>query len=209
MTRATRMALAATALLAAVSPAPAQTPDHRPLGTWTRRADGNKVTLTAEPDRLRCTVQFKDGFTISVSADYVVSKDGVLLGVLRPRGAAPDPSDQKATEDRLFFCRVVVDGDKLTVSGLTVANDDAEVNKLIEGRYKRAEVSAGSTTSRATKVEVMPKVEEPGSDHERIMELLNQCEDIRGGIRGERKRIFFKDEPPPLKLDRVHGGIQP
>ncbi len=44
--------------------------------------------------------------------------------------------------------------------------------------------------------------------NERVVELLNQSEDLRQ-IKEERKRIFFVDQPSHLSFERVHGGVAP
>lgn len=41
----------------------------------------------------------------------------------------------------------------------------------------------------------------------RIVELLNQSEDLRA-IEYEWERIWFTDQPSHLTPDRVHGGVQ-
>src|SRR5262245_6358939 len=98
-----RLLLAAGVLCAAaaVAHADAKLADQL-TGTWVHRVEGHKVTLAVQPTSLRCTISLPDGVSIVVEADYVVSKDGVLLGIIRPSGKAAKSEDKDVIGERTF-----------------------------------------------------------------------------------------------------------
>jgi hypothetical protein len=207
MTRYITAVLAAVTLVALAVPARAQTErNQKLLGTWTRHADGCKVRLDIKPDVLRCTVTIAEGYSISVEADYVVSKDGVVLGIVRgPKTlkAAKKDDDDDPLSKRLFYLQVSADEKSLMVSNLNCGdNGDDKTKEVLEGKYHRTEskhTHASATTGMTlpspdylqhppayyppatpepgpAKTKADPKAKEP---ERRIGELLNQSEDLR------------------------------
>jgi RNA polymerase sigma factor (sigma-70 family) len=128
---------------------------ERPIGVWERSFDGEiRMVLTVERDRLsmRAVVQEdKAKYTIVGEADYSVTKDGILYGVVTSIGV-PEDADQD-TElallciDRAFSLRYRVDGDVLTIKEVYVGlgddknKQDDETMYLI-GRWKRKGTAA-------------------------------------------------------------------
>jgi hypothetical protein len=207
MTQYTRTTLAVAVLLAAAAAAPAEEA-QKPLGTWVRHIEGHKVNFDVKPDTVRCTIT-EGGYAISVDADYIVSKDGVLLGIIRTRGA-----DKKAEENeldkRLFYCRFAVEKNALVISDLNVGGDKDKVKELVEGRYKKlaekhpSPVSASSYKPKAPKTGANAYA---GNPEDRIKELLIQS-DFSGPIGYGPVPTTPTDKPSGMPPVRVHGGIQ-
>lgn len=129
---------------AAVSPERTQ---RRPVGTWEREVGACRITLRFEEDRIFGTCVFKDkkdSFTVMMDADYSVTKDNVLYGVITGSEATGRDDVEQAVVyvDMPFSARVRQDGDALTVKGLRfldrgVTNDDLKELIVLEGRYKK------------------------------------------------------------------------
>src|SRR5262249_42528289 len=104
MTQKTLKALAAAALLLAAT-APARAYTGWQVGTWARTAtvDDHEVRVRLEltENTIHCTVRSAEGpfgMTITIDADYLISRDGVLIGVLTSSKAPQKtrkPSDEK------------------------------------------------------------------------------------------------------------------
>src|SRR6266511_1967466 len=178
MTQYPRTTLAVAVLLAAAATAPAQD-SLKPLGTWVRHVEGHKITFDVKPDAVRCTIT-EGGYAISVDADYIVSKDGVLLGIIRTKGA-----DKKAEENeldkRLFYCRFAIEKNGLVISDLNVGGDKDKVKEFVEGRYRKVaekHASPVSTSYKPKAAKTGAKVR-PGTPEDRIKEFLKQSEDLR------------------------------
>jgi hypothetical protein len=201
---ATLAALAWSGVAVAQPSAPA-----KPLGTWTRTAGGDRLTVTVEPDRLRCTLAFRQGFTLSADADYLVTHDGLLRGVLRVTGTGMGPEEEM--RERSFSCRFKVKRDaSLVVSDFEAAGELAGLKKLVEGRYATAEHLLHSELVRVPKARGKGKglLNVYSSDpNRRIQELINTSEDLPQ-IQREWERIWITDPPSHLTPERVHGGIQ-
>ncbi len=58
----------------------ADAPARKPTGSWTRKAGDMTITFTFKADRLEARVT--DGATIEIQADYGVTKDGTLFGIV-------------------------------------------------------------------------------------------------------------------------------
>ena len=231
MARYTRAVLAAASLLALAAPSQAQHEHAQKLqGTWVRRAEGCKVKLEIKPECLRCTVTTEDGMAITVDADYVVSKDGILLGILRAPVAAK-ASDDDAMGKRLFYFQFTAEDRSLVVQDLQYkdSHDGDKMKDLLEGKYHRAEAkhARGEATDGLTrpsthylqhppaycppapetspaKTENEPTGNEPGC---RTSELLKQSRDLRK-IEQEWETFIVAPEPSHLAPERVHGGVQ-
>jgi hypothetical protein len=124
--------------------------DESPLlGTWTHRADDHKVRLEIKADGLRCTITADDGCAVTVNADYVTSRDGVVLGIIRAK-KAEKKGDEEDLNKRLFYFRVAVDEKTLVVSDLNYGGDAKDKTKeLIEGKYRKVE-SKNATRAKCT-----------------------------------------------------------
>jgi hypothetical protein len=221
-------------LLAMTAFAPAQSERNlRFLGTWTRHADGCKVKLDVKPETLRCTITIEEGYAISVEADYVVSKDGVLLGILHgPRNgkAAKGDKDDDPLAHRLFYFRVSADEKSLVIDNLNYdSSGDDKVKEVLEGKYHKAEGKGHKAVSTCTPLmptehylQHPPNYNPPAAPvspmktkkttysddpNRRIEKLLKQSEDLPN-IEQEWERIYIFDQPSHLTPERVHGGIQ-
>lgn len=144
MARSIPTILATATLLALTASAPAQSErNQKYLGTWTRHADGCKVKLEVKPETLRCTVTFEEGYAITVEADYVVSKDGVLLGILHdPKNgkAAKKDKDDDPLNKRLFYFQISADDKALVIGDLNYGDSgDDKVKEVLEGKYHKVE----------------------------------------------------------------------
>jgi hypothetical protein len=105
----------------------------KPTGTWTKKAGEITVTFTIKGDGL--TVSLKGDGKIEATADYGVSKDGVLFG--RISKVTKEGIDGGPEEGDLFSFRFKVEKDKLTISELTAAKTSDEAKKLVEGDYEK------------------------------------------------------------------------
>jgi hypothetical protein len=131
MCRALVLALAASIVLpaAAADKEPARA---KPLGAWERGAGDAKVTFTFTADTLKAVVA-TGGATVTVDADYGVTKDGTLFGLVTK--VVREGTNDGPSENDLFRFRFTVDKDKLTLKDLHPANDD--VKAILEGDYKK------------------------------------------------------------------------
>ncbi len=119
----------------------------RPVGTWEREVGSCRIVLRFEEDRLFGTCSFKDkkdAFTLCMDADYQITKDNVLYGVITGSEATGRDDSEEAVVyvDMPFSARVRQDGDLLTVKGVKflergIKSDDPRELIVIEGRYKR------------------------------------------------------------------------
>jgi RNA polymerase sigma factor (sigma-70 family) len=136
----------------AVAALPARATAVGLAGTWMREIGPYQVILRAEGDRLHGTfiAAPKDGndenVTLQVDADYSVSKDGTLYGLV----TGIDLSDEDAAGDAAllvdepFSVRLRVDDDILVVKELkfrTGSNGGTDDLRLLVGRYKKMPAS--------------------------------------------------------------------
>jgi hypothetical protein len=218
MTRYIPAVLAAATLLALTAPTHAQTErNQKLLGTWTRHSDGCKVKLDIKPEVLRCTVTIAEGYAITVEADYVVSKDGVLLGIVRgpktPKAAKKDDDDDPLSK-RLFYLQLSADEKSLLVSNLNYGdNGDDKTKEVLEGKYHRTESKHPTTRPSAQYLQHPPDYCAPATDPSpartkkkrsalnpdcRTSEVLPPCPELPQIEPGQL----------PVTPERVHGGIQ-
>jgi hypothetical protein len=213
------MALMTSALLVAGGAALAQDADsHKPLGTWAHHSNDYKVTFDVKPDTLRCTVSGEGGLSISVTADYVVSPDGVLFGVIRTRKADKKKEEEGDMEKRLFYCRFTIEKNNLVLSDVVYGDDKDKIKEVLEGKYRKVEKKGSATSSALPVVPTTTQSYKPraktssspktSSDpNRRLSELLQQSEDLRK-IEYDWERIWFTDQPSHMTPERVHGGIE-
>jgi hypothetical protein len=187
------MALMTSALLVAGGAALAQDADSRkPLGTWVHHSDEYKVTFDVKPDTLRCTVTGEGGLSISVTADYVVSPDGILFGVIRTRKAdkKKEKEEEGDTEKRLFYCRFAIEKNNLVLSDVAYGDDKDKIKEVLEGKYRKMEKKSSAASpaipvAPATTQSYKPRTKTSSSQkyssdpNQRISELLKQSEDLR------------------------------
>lgn len=147
MVRQTGLVLTLALLATPVSAAWAKEPATSDLvGVWTRRADGHRVTVTIRPDLLRFTFAVAQGVTMSLDADYVLARDGTLVGILRTR---TNGKEMEKTANRIFHCRCEVTKDALLLGRLEgngFVGDDCV--KLAEGMFRRVESRAAASNAR-------------------------------------------------------------
>jgi hypothetical protein len=217
MARNLTVVLAAATLLALTAATQAQTEQRsaKLVGTWTRKADGCKVKLEVKPETLRCTVTPEVGYAVTVAADYVVSKDGVLLGILHA-GKAGKKGDEDALSKRLFYFQFRADDKALVIQDLNYDGDD-QTKEVLEGRYHRAE---GKPAARADGKPALtlpsgrylqhpprycppPVPANPGQP-----EKADGASEARRGMSESLNRFWLGEEPLHLTPERVHGGIQ-
>ncbi len=104
----------------------------KPVGTWTRGADEQKITWIIKADTL--TLKLKAGDTdLTIHAKYGVTDDNVLFAVITK--IEKGESDGGPSKGDLFSFSYSTTKKELTLSDLkgTRVNDDAR--KLIEGVY--------------------------------------------------------------------------
>jgi hypothetical protein len=110
----------------------ADPPAKKPAGSWTRKAGDMTITFTFKADTLEARVT--NGSTIVVQADYGVTKDGTLFGIItkaKKEGTADGPN-----EGDLFSFRVKVEKDTLTLSDLKGTAGGEGAKNAVEGEYK-------------------------------------------------------------------------
>ncbi len=137
MARLTRMTLAAAVLLTAAALTRAADPAEKFQGVWVRRGEDCKIVLEIQPDGLTCTVATANGMAITVEADYVVSGDGIMVGVIRPFRKPRTEDERDNTRERIFCLRLSATEKTLTIKDAECAND--RVAELAEGTYHRTE----------------------------------------------------------------------
>jgi hypothetical protein len=210
------MALVTSALLVAGGALAQDTDSRKPLGTWVHHTDDYKVTFDVKPDTVRCTVSGEGGLSFSVTADYVVSPDGVLFGIIRTRKAEKKKDDDGDVEKRLFYCRVTMEKNHLVLSDVAYGEDKDKIKEVIEGKYHKIEKKSSATSSAPVVVPTTsykPRTKVSSSNkysadpNRRIADLLKQSEDLIQ-IENDWDRIWFTDQPSHLTPERVHGKIE-
>jgi hypothetical protein len=195
------------ALLATIPVHAQESKNEKLQGTWVLRAKDHKTTIEIKPDVLRCTVVVpEEGCTISVSADYVLRKDGTLIGVIRAKPAGADNHHTTRMKEQLFSCHVAVHKNSLVINGMERGRENPK--EYVEGVYRKVKdkepapaaqapptmtpVLPGATTRTNdqssigsaigtffTKVGEFLGMEEHYSPDPRMMQLMNQTEDLR------------------------------
>jgi hypothetical protein len=130
MTRWVTAALAVAVVCAA--PLAAADQPKKPTGAWTKTEGDLTITFDIKAEGM--TVALKGGDRkFEVTADYGVSKDGVLFG--RVSKIVKENADGGPEEGDLFSFRFKVEKDKITLSELNSPKTNDDVKKLIEGDY--------------------------------------------------------------------------
>ena len=130
---------------------------NRPLGSWEKNIGQCHFTLTIDADRIHGTYTEADEgnkFSFVVDADYSVTKDSVLYGVITGVDVPVEGTEKESAEasleataylDSPFSFRYRVDGDVLTVKDVKCCNSaskDKDVAKdvapeILLGRWKK------------------------------------------------------------------------
>jgi len=129
MSRAVVVALAWVLPAVAADKEPART---RPLGTWERTVGDGKVTFTFAAESFKVVVA-SGGATVNMEADYGVTADGTLFGIVTK--VAREGTNEGPSEKDLFRFGFSLEKDKLTIKDLNPGSD--EVKQILEGDYKR------------------------------------------------------------------------
>jgi hypothetical protein len=164
------------------------------------------VKLDVKPDRLHCTVTGPDGVAIVLDADYVVSKDGVVVGILRAKTAVK-PNDEDALKDRLFYFRVLARERALRVSDLNCGgDDDGQTRDVLEGTYMRHDGKHGDAALHSGKSPRSRTGSKTASEPGRAPELLNESfESGPIGASGQTSSTAPASQVTPY---RVTGSIE-
>jgi hypothetical protein len=167
MTRIPFKALAAVALLVATT-APVSAYEGWQVGTWTHTATVDdhevKVTLDLTANTIHCTIRTKEGsatWTLTVEADYVLSRDGVVVGILAPGKASPKEKKDDSKE-RTFTCRITAEKDGIVVSDVAQGGGyEEQAKKVLEGRYRKSEGKTATARSKSKEPVVAPASASP------------------------------------------------
>jgi hypothetical protein len=158
MTQKTLKALAAVALLI-VATAPAQAYTGWQVGTWARTAtvDDHEVRVKLEltENTIHCTVRSSEGslgVTITIDADYVISRDGTLIGILAPtkgrQKTKKTNDDKEDLNNRILACRLDPEKNALVLKDVTFG-DQKDIAKVIAGKYHKVETKSHLPTAPA------------------------------------------------------------
>jgi hypothetical protein len=131
----TRWVTAALALgLVCAAPLAAADDAKKPVGTWTKTEGDLTITFVIKKDGMDVSLKGGDR-KIAVTADYGLSKDGVLFAriskITKENADGPDEGD-------LFSFRYKVEKDKLVISDLNSPKTSDEAKKLVEGDYTKS-----------------------------------------------------------------------
>jgi hypothetical protein len=104
----------------------------KPLGIWIKDQGDAKVTFDLKAEQLYCIIS-GGGITLTIEADYGVSKDGVVFG--RISRVDRQGTDVGPSVGELFSFKYALKKDVMTISELAGASA-GEARALIEGDYK-------------------------------------------------------------------------
>jgi hypothetical protein len=119
----------------------------KPLGKWERKIGKNHVTLIVEENRLHVMNLGEKPCTLH--ADYHMTKDGVIYGVVTSIECDDDEDDNNSDKlmiDAPFSCRFRIDEGALLIRDLrTGAGDNKE--EAWNGRFKAVIPTAAQTST--------------------------------------------------------------
>jgi hypothetical protein len=126
----------------------AQSSSAKPIGTWERQAKEGHFLLTIKEDRLQIRFEKSNEAMTTVDADYSVSRDGILFGVVifAEKDLGSD-QEREVKSDLPFCCRYRVDGDELTIRDGKISEGDLD---KLAGRYHRVEEKVSGTKAACT-----------------------------------------------------------
>jgi len=134
---------------------------EKPLGVWRRSVKSGSIEFRIEQDHLKAIIIREDGkrrLKVDFRADYALSKDGVLFGLVTSAAADGGKGDdafpladvltiEKALIDAPFSIRFRVDGDTLTVKDFRIGVLGGQLTEeelpLYMGRYQKHEKRSG------------------------------------------------------------------
>jgi hypothetical protein len=105
----------------------------KPLGKWERKAGKSQVTLIVEENRLHVTFIGENPCTLH--ADYAMTKDGVVYGVVTSIECDDDEDAVKTMFDAPFSCRYRIDEGALIVRDLKCHETESK-DSAWSGRFK-------------------------------------------------------------------------
>jgi hypothetical protein len=164
----------------------AQGPPHRPLGTWERRRGADQIRLHVEESRLHLVVPGDCACT--VHADYGMTKDGVLFGIItsvEAEGEAAEAAEKELLE-QTFRCRFRMDEGALVISAVKIGN--LEKQGIWGGRFKMVAKTANGSSR--------PKVAQ-------LLAVLNANARRIKGLRCDHVTVDIKQNGEALGL----GGV--
>jgi hypothetical protein len=126
-------ALTLVVCLASVSALRAQESMAKPLGKWERKIGKSHVTLIVESNRLHAT--FIGEKPCVLHADYSMTRDGVLFGVVTSIECEEDEDSIKTVFDAPFSCRFRIDEGALIIHDLKCHEVDSK-DDVWNGRFK-------------------------------------------------------------------------
>jgi hypothetical protein len=196
--------LAATLLAGTAAPVQSDDTSDQPRGTWVHHAKGHKVSLQLDAHTLRCSITDGGGYTLVVDADYLVTRDGFLVGVIRTRKSAEGKTEDQLAK-RFFSCRVMTEKNSLILNDVSWAEDKQTSKEVLEGKYKLVKEAPHCCGASPVTRSSMKKKAQDSS--QRLIEQMKQSEDLRQNDY-EWERIWFNDEPSHLTPERVRGSIR-
>jgi hypothetical protein len=127
-------------VLLALTAAPVRAQDGaptRPVGRWEHKLPkGNGVTLVLEDNRLHLSM--KSDTRLVLHADYALTRDGVLYGVVTSAEAPDGPdTDEQDLMDEPFSIVYRVDEGSLVIRDVRSGTLTKEEVALIVGRYEK------------------------------------------------------------------------
>ena len=125
----TAAVLLVAASLAFAADKPAKAP-ARPLGTWTRAADGVAISMEFKADTFVFKITHGDK-AITAEGSYATTSDGLLFGAI----TRTEPGDGGPAKGDLFSFQFSTTKDELTVSDLKGTKVGDEARKRVEGAY--------------------------------------------------------------------------
>jgi hypothetical protein len=134
------VALAMALSLSGAGPALAQSENVKPIGKWVRKTGKSQVVLEMEEGRLHVRLSGNGDKTLILHADYNVTRDRTLYGVVTSAECEEDESDEAEHDlvDQPFSCRFRVDEGVLVIREVKFAPFDRKENPW-SGRFRAVE----------------------------------------------------------------------
>jgi hypothetical protein len=190
----------------------AQSSSAKPVGTWERQTKEGHFLLTIKEDRLQIRFEKSNEAMTTVDADYSVSRDGILFGVVIFAEKDLGSDEGSEVKSDLPFCvRYRVDGDELTIRDGKISEGDLD---KLAGRYHRTEEKVSCVKGVLSK----PTCEKAGR--------VEECRDSRNSaelpgytrlpippwraettspVVVDRRRVIF----PPIREGKADSCIEP
>jgi hypothetical protein len=105
----------------------------KPLGKWERKIGKSHVTLVIEDNRLHAT--FIGDKPCIIHADYALTRDGVVFGVVTSIECDEDEDSARSLFDAPFSCRFRIDEGALIIHDLKCHEVDSK-DDVWNGRFK-------------------------------------------------------------------------